>query len=504
MQWFKRSKKKIPMAAKAAGSSMKPNALTKQTVSNTDFKKWANNSTMTLQLNNKVLLDRAAFYKLFFQIITRYYPAASGAIWVWKNLCSTAQRVNFEGGSDLQKKQAKERVVLLDKRISPLKHVQGSGMDMLIAQFFHYVFTYGRFAGIMQVDGNFSRVDTFQIVDPFSVKFANNKTRTLYYAPDSKRPTEYIETNPHTFFYYGMNGDFENPYGIAMLESAWSVMKMAEEMRQDMLLSSSNAGLPRLHIKISQPDKDDTEDHEDYVTRVSTYFDSYVDNLSDIGPDDNFYTWDDVQIGVVGGHKGAGGFIWRNNHLVLDEEITSAFHLFPWVVGKSAQTTKNWVKSQFDLLMVEITALQRVAKRFAEWIRNTDLLLGGIHSTRSIHTFQTPRDPARKDTAIAERFEIENSERKVLNGVISPDTGARELGYDKAHDPKLIFEKDKSEAAKNPEHPQDRNNAHLENRLDELDDKIDLLNDSIGERFESVLSAMESNAHSNPFSGGSD
>ena len=67
---------------------------------------------------------------------------------------------------------------------------------MLIAQFFHYIFTFGRFAGIMEVDRNYSRVDTFQIVDPFSVKFANNKNRTLYYAPDPKKPTEYFETNP--------------------------------------------------------------------------------------------------------------------------------------------------------------------------------------------------------------------------------------------------------------------------------------------------------------------
>ena len=497
MHWpFSKTKKPIIRSvAKAATVSPKKNSIVKEKVSDKDFKSWSQGSTQVLTLDQRTLSDKAAFCKMFFALITRYYPAASSARWFWKNLCSTAQKVKFEGGSDSQKKEAKQRVNLLDARISPLKSVKGGGMDVLIAQFFHYIFTYGRFAGFLVPDANFTRIEKFQIVDPFSVRFLDDLDRTPYVTKDNR---EFFKANQATFFYYGLSMDYDNPYGIALLEAAWSIMKMAEEMLDDMRLSSSNAGLPRLHIKITQPDKDDTEDHEDYVDRISTYFDSYVDNLSDIAPDDNFYTWDDVSIGVTGGHTGAGGFIWRNNHQVLDEEITSAFHLYPWIVGKSAQTTKNWVRTQFDLLLIEVSSIQRVAKRFAEWVRNTDLLLGGITAVRSIHTFELPRDPARKDIAIAERFEIENSERKVLNGVISPETGAMELGYDKAHAPELIFKKGKDSEIKTPEHKDSRDNNMIEDKITDLEGKIDSVTDNI----DKILTSIENPVNYHPFSGG--
>lgn len=501
MRWpFKKKQKVIHRSiAKAAHTSQKRQAgFVKEKVNAKEFKEWSKSGTKQLNLGENVLIDKAGFYKMFFAMVTRYYPAASAARWFWKNLCATPQKVKFEGGTDTQKKEAKQRVNQLDLRLTPIKTVKGGGMDMLIAQFFHYIFTYGRFSGFIIPDRSFSRIEKFQITDPFNTKFLDNIDRTAYV---SKNGFEFYPANDKTFFYYGLNMDYDNPYGVALLESAWSVMAMAEEMLEDMRLSSSNAGLPRLHIKITQPDKDDSEDHEDYIDRISDYFDSYVSELSDIAPDDNFYSWDDVQIGVVGGHKGAGGFIWRNNHQVLDEEIISAFHLYPWIVGKSSQTTKNWVKSQFDLLMAEVTSIQRNAKRFAEWIRNTDLMLGGITDVRSIHTFDLPRDPSRKDTAIAERFEIENSERKVLNGVISPDTGAMELGYDKAYKPNLVYAKDKAiGAAKKPEHKDSRDNNTvdiIETRFEEIEEKIDSLTDNT----DKLLSCIENseNDNSNPF-----
>jgi hypothetical protein len=246
-------------------------------------------------------------------------------------------------------------------------------------------------------------------------------------------------------------------------------MKMADEMLTDMKLSSSNAGLPRLHIKITQPDIAPNEDQDRYTDRINDYFDATVEEFTDIGPDDNFYTWDDVKIETIGA-QGPGGFVFRANRQVIDEEIIAAWHLYPWVLGKSASTTKNWVNSQFDLLLAEAESLQKEAKRFAEWIRNVELALKGINNVQVHHEFERPRDPSFKDMQIAQRFKINNVRTKVQMGTISPDDGARELGYDKAFKPDLVY---KMKGAGEYE-PINKESAE-EDRLEEIEQRVETL-----------------------------
>ncbi|MCP4608914.1 MAG: hypothetical protein GY845_09395 [Planctomycetes bacterium] len=410
----------------------------KASMNKDQFAKWEHGTPgATLSFGAGTIPDAGAFYKRYYSFITRYYPAAGAAVWTWKNLCSTKQEVKFLGNSDSQKKKAVEETLELDKRISPFKFVKTDGMQFLISIFFKYIFTYGRFCGDMILDANNQGVATFKIGDPFKVRFDENRIPYVQRG-DSQI---YVKANEETFYYYGLNMDWENPYGSALMDSATELMYMAKQMLIDMQLASGNAGTPRLHIKIGQPQKLETEDDEDYTNRINSYFDSYVDQLVDLAPDDNFYSWDDVTVDTIGGWVGGSGFVWRNNRQVLDEEILSAFHLFPWVVGKSSQTTKNWVRSQFDLLLAQVESLQMEAGKFADWLRNTNLALVGINDIRTKHTFSMLRDPAMKDIAIAERFQIANVKEKVLMGIISIDDGARELGEDKAYDQDLIFKK---------------------------------------------------------------
>jgi hypothetical protein len=115
-------------------------------------------------------------------------------------------------------------------------------------------------------------------------------------------------------------------------------MKMADEMLEDMRLSSSNAGTPRLHIKVKQPAQVEGESITDYSSRCQSYFDSYMSQFQEIAADDNFYSWDDLTIVSVGGSNNQG-FVWKINRQVIDEEIISGFHLYPWVLAKSFSTT---------------------------------------------------------------------------------------------------------------------------------------------------------------------
>jgi len=447
------------------------NAFVKTKVSAGDFRDWAGKSTVSIPLGANVLADYSRAYKFFFRTVSRYYPMAAAAVWTWTNLCSTRQKLTFTGGEDSEREKAKLIINDLDQRISPFDFVQGGGMDVLLGQFFHYLFTYGRFSGELKLSRDISRVESFKIGDPFWVRFTK-KEREAYSSTDG---VDYYKTNPHSFFFYALDMDWENPYGVAMIESAWSLMQMADNMLKDLSASSANAGVPRMHIKIKAPAMQEDEEQADYTNRANSYFDAYVNNFSDIAPDDNFYSWDDISIGVVGGHPGASGFVWRMNRQILDEEIIAGFHLFPWIVGKSTQTTKNWVRSQFDLIMAQVETIQKIGKRFSEWIRNTELALNGITTVKAHQSFEPVRDPARKDIAIAERFEIANVESKVKDRFISPDDGARELGYDKAYEGKK-FPYGKTSEDGETVHKDDKNDEGNEILLEQMEmigDKID-------------------------------
>lgn len=408
----------------------------KMRLSQPELEKWSSSpSTKTLEFSQDVLVDKSKFRAAFFDMIARYYPMASNAVWVWKHLCSSNPHTRLIGGTDTERERSREILADLDKRISPLSFVRGGGINSLVSIFFEKIFTYGRFAADLRPYRDFSGIEEFKLLDPFNVKFTKPDFAPFY----SQDNTDFISVNPRTFYYYGLRITDQNPYGSSMFEAAGKLLQIADNMISDMSKVASNAGTPRLHIKISQPDIEENEDHRDYIERAQAYFDATVDEFTGLAPDDNIYTWSDVDVDNVGGHPGTSGFVWNINRGVVDEEIISAFHLYPWVLGKSASTTKNWVASQFDLLMEQVESIQLETEKLINWIQNTELRLRGITSVNASNTFQRLRDPALREMAIAERFKISNVKSKILMGFITPHDGARELGYDKAIDDKRIF-----------------------------------------------------------------
>jgi len=137
-----------------------------------------------------------------------------------------------------------------------------------------------------------------------------------------------------------------------------------------------------------------------------------------------------VEIAVIGGETHRG-FVWRLNREQVIEDVITGLRLYPWVVGRSHGTTKNWVESQFNLLMQMVDSVQGQGASLGNWLRNTELRMQGLSITTQ-HQFAPNQDPFLLSRMQARAVEFETVDKKVQRGYISKDDGARELGYARA------------------------------------------------------------------------
>jgi len=377
----------------------------------------------------------------FYRYLRDHVPIISSAVWSWVHLCATPQSYAMEG-PESQKAQAARVLSELEQRVFENPLVRRDGLKQLTEQFFLELFTAGSFAGEIVPLADGSGIDYFRTMDPDLIQWERDGKWKAYIVkedgytplrpytneppPEEKR----IYLNPQRFFFATLGADIANPRGIEPLASIPFMAQIQEAMLSDMARSARNAGTPRLQIRIRPPKAFQHEPEKEYQARINQYFDDTVSQFSRLDADDNLFTWDDVEVTMIGGDTNRN-FTWRLNREQVIEDVISGLRLYPWVVGRSHGTTKNWVESQFNLLMQIVDSVQSLGASLGNWLRNTELKMKGLSVTTE-HVFAPNQDPFLLSRMQARAVEFETIHKKVLAGYISKDDGARELGYEKA------------------------------------------------------------------------
>jgi len=362
----------------------------------------------------------------FYRYMRDHVPIISAAIWSWVHLCCTPQSFTLIG-TESDKAAARDILSDLDRRIFENPFVRRPGVNHLTELFFLELFTTGRFAGEIVPLADGSGIDYFQTIDADTLRWERERRWTAYAENESG---ERIALDPARFFYATLGSDINDPRGIEPLASIPFVAQIQEALLFDMARSSRNAGTPRLQIRVTPPPPFAHESEKEYQERINRYFDETVSQFARLDPDDNLFTWNDVEVKVIGGDQGRT-FVWRLNREQVIEDVITGLHLFPWVLGRSHGTTKNWVEAQFNILMQIVDAVQDMGTSLANWLRNTELRLRGNLATAQ-HVFSPNQDPFLLPKMQAHAIEFETIDKKVQRGYISKDDGARLLGYMKA------------------------------------------------------------------------
>ncbi len=379
--------------------------------------------------------NRAEFYRY----LRDHVPIISSAVWSWVHLCATPQSYSLTG-SEAEKDRAIAALNELDNRMLENPLIRRDGIKQLTEQFFLELFTVGSFAGEIVPLADGSGIDYFHTIDPDQIRWEKDGrwkpyvVRTPLSPPigyggrdEEDDPKNRVYLNPQRFFFATLGADIHNPRGIEPLASIPFVAQIQEAMLSDMSRSARNAGTPRLQIRITPPKPFQHETEKEYQARVNKYFDDTVSQFSRLEADSNLFTWSDIEVAVIGGDQHRN-FTWRLNREQVIEDVVTGLRLYPWVLGRSHGTTKNWVEAQFNLLMQIVDSVQNLGASLGNFLRNSELKMKGIRATTE-HEFAPNQDPFTLQRMQAQSIHFDTVDKKVRAGYISKDDGARELGY---------------------------------------------------------------------------
>ena len=359
----------------------------------------------------------------FYRYMRDNIPIVSSAVWTWRRLCATPQILSIDG-KDSEVSDAWNIIEDLERRIHPNTYLRGNGINRLCEDFFLELFTTGAFAGIIIPLADGSGIDYFYQLDASLIRW-EDRERIRAYIENDRGEKIYLPND--TFFYSALGTDIKNPGGIEPLASIPFVVEIEQMMLEDMARSSHNAGNPRLNVKVVPPARFDSEGDNEYVERSNSYFDETVRQFRQLEADENLFTWADVEIKVIGGEPGRS-YVWKLNREQVIEDVITGLKLFPWVLGRSHNATKNWVQAQFNILMQIVESVQQSGIIFADWLRTLELRMKGNLAVPH-HTFEANQDPFLLDRRKAEEIHYRTVNAKFKDGYINREKVLQELGY---------------------------------------------------------------------------
>ncbi|HXF49307.1 MAG TPA: hypothetical protein VNL73_07780 [Verrucomicrobiae bacterium] len=360
----------------------------------------------------------------FYRFLRDHVPILNSVIWTWTRLCAAPNRLEITGENG-QKTKAQKLLRALDERLYQFPFARFGGTDAVLAQFFNSLFTLGAVAGEIVLNASKTQIEQFFFIDPATLGFVWDKSGHCRIFQQTEAGEKLL--NPHSVYYAGLDAEMQNPHGRSILGSIPFVAKVEQSLVADMQKTMKNAGYNRIHVKIKPPEKRELETDETYLERANKYFDDTVKAVKDLQPEDNPVTWNDVEIEYIG-PKGplSSSESWYITHKAMIEDICAGTHLDPFLLGYSYGTTQTWARFKYELVLRQVTSVQRIAKRFMEWIYNLELALNGIDNLKAEFHFDNRKSFDLLENARAEQMKLDTLIKKQTAGYITAEDARKE------------------------------------------------------------------------------
>ncbi len=382
---------------------------------------------MLLDSESSYLLPSGLDPRILFPILRRlrdYIPDVSAGVWAWVRLCTTPLSYSFEEGSAVSQQEAKTILQSLDRRIYGFQNEREKGVEALTQCFFLSVFTYGAFCGEVVLDDLHRRIESFIIIDPATIRFKMNPITRKYTPFQIQSDGSLVALNSASFFYFGLDTDGLSPYGRSPLLSLPLVVKLQQQLINDMARAQHNAGYPTIHFKLTVPERETRESLSSYNVRMQQELSAVNQELEDKKTDSNLVTFDNVEVQYIGPNGSLQQ--WSESIQAIGEQVISALHLAPFMIGRNWGTTQSWGSAQYMLLTNNARTVQEGAKRLIDWLRNLELVLHG-NPLAIIHQFAPHHHIDSYDRARAFQTSARTLSMLSENGLIESDAAKQRI-----------------------------------------------------------------------------
>lgn len=274
-------------------------------------------------------------------------------------------------------------------------------------------------------------------IAPKNIRFKYNKATGRHdaYQKVNGHTTEgLLKLNPKTYKYIALRRYFASPYAtppfIAAIDALCTQKDMMENFKQIM---KKLGMLGFLTAEVTAPTQRPGESENAYWDRCVKYLNDVVYPQLD----------KNLSKGIVAGFKDTHTFNLQGNNMnvqgatglfdLVQSRIFAGVKQDPNMMGVNHATTETFGRIILAKLLSQTADYQGVVDSFFSYIYLFELRLAGFNLQSVQVVSQKPMVTDKVKEEDAESKRIDNTKKKRDMGIISQETAANELGYEKAH-----------------------------------------------------------------------
>lgn len=356
------------------------------------------------------------------------------------NLGNTGHQVTVDAASDQRAEAAVSRINEAAARI----YKNGAGVDGLINAYLAQIAWSGALSSEDVVNFAGRRVEQTVLVPVEQIRFRYLEGRYVPHQQPGfglgmmRSVLGLIPLNEETYRYYALQTVENSPYAKPPATAAVGMITgpQTDAVENIKFILNKLGLLGMVSVAVTPPGRKPNEDDAQYNSRAQKYLASVRNVLNGSFIRGLLVHFRDQKIDHSNVPSDARGSseIFR----VVEEQVMSGLAMQPAFFGRTDSTTETYAGVVYNLLTAQVSNIQRLAKRRQEATYRLDLTLAGIDVDGVSLSFNRAHALSPLEEAQAEKARVETVLEKIKGGIISPDQGAQELGYDSAFDPSIL------------------------------------------------------------------
>lgn len=321
-----------------------------------------------------------------------------------------------------------------------------AGMDGLVNRMISQIMVSGALSNEWIPNISLTGIKAVALVNPENIRWGYNKGKQTY------EPYQHVEgiltktsdlnlikLNPNTFKYYALNGDTDEPYGIPPYLAALDPVGTQRMMLDNIKFIVEQVGvLGFLQVTMEKPEQLPNETYDNYVVRLNKFLDDarkrvqegYRDGITVGFKDDTDFDFKATSRNFSGVNE-----LFQLNEILLSSGIKAD----PSMLGRNYGTSETQITVIFSKLISQLQNIQNMVKCNLEYGYSLELRLAGFKFNNLTVVFNASTALDKLKDAQAEEILIRNNNALYLDGIISLEQYAHNMGYEKPNQIKPRF-----------------------------------------------------------------